>query len=192
MTNIQKLFSDLYKHPLLTADDLEKIPKAHRQVCFQKGDFILRKDETARGYFILENGVARSYVYDYDGKDITTDFFCEGDIIVQETSLFKHLPSAENIQTLTDCTLQRIDYEEFQELYHSIKGYSEWGRLFMTEKLFQVKQRTLEMIILSAQDRYLQLLKEKPQVMQYSPLKHIASYLGITDTSLSRIRKEIL
>lgn len=192
MTNIQKLFSDLYKHPLLTADDLEKIQKAHRQVCFQKGDFILRKDETARGYFILENGVARSYVYDYDGKDITTDFFCEGDIIVQETSLFKHLPSAENIQTLTDCTLQRIDYEEFQELYHSIKGYSEWGRLFMTEKLFQVKQRTLEMIILSAQDRYLQLLKEKPQVMQYSPLKHIASYLGITDTSLSRIRKEIL
>lgn len=192
MTNIQKLFSDLYKHPLLTADDLEKIQKAHRQVCFQKGDFILRKDETARGYFILENGVARSYVYDYEGKDITTDFFCEGDIIVQETSLFKHLPSAENIQTLTDCTLQRIDYEEFQELYHSIKGYSEWGRLFMTEKLFQVKQRTLEMITLSAQSRYLQLLKEKPQVMQYSPLKHIASYLGITDTSLSRIRKEIL
>lgn len=192
MTNIQKLFSDIYKHHLLTTDDLEKIQKAHRQVCFQKGDFILRKDETARGYFILENGVARSYVYDYEGKDITTDFFCRGDIIVQETSLFKHLPSAENIQALTDCTAQRIDYEEFQELYHSIKGYSEWGRLFMTEKLFQVKQRTLEMITLSAQDRYLQLLKEKPQVMQYSPLKHIASYLGITDTSLSRIRKEIL
>ena len=54
--------------------------------------------------------------------------FCEGEIIVQELSLFKHLPSAENIQALTDCEGWHIDYDRFQELYHSLKGYSEWGR----------------------------------------------------------------
>ncbi|MDO5106255.1 MAG: cyclic nucleotide-binding protein, partial [Capnocytophaga sp.] len=72
-----------------------------------------------------------------------------------------------------------------------IAGFSEWGRLFMTEKLFQTQRRSLEMITLPAKDRYLQFLKEKPQVLQNVALKHIATYLGITDTSLSRIRKEI-
>lgn len=192
MTNIESFFSKIYANSLITAEDLGKIQKAHQKIHYKKGDFILRKDETARGYLILQSGVARAYVYDFEGKDITTDFFCDGEIIVQELSLFKHLPSAENIQTLTDCTAWYIDYPSFQELYHSIKGYSEWGRLFMTEKLYQVKRRTLEMITLSAHDRYRQLLREKPQVLQKSPLKHIATYLGITDTSLSRIRKEIL
>ncbi|GIZ15086.1 hypothetical protein [Capnocytophaga catalasegens] len=74
---------------------------------------------------------------------------------MQELSLFKHLPSAENIVTQTDCVTWYIDFKDFQELYHSIGGYSEWGRLFMTEKFFQVKKRSLEMITLPAKERYL-------------------------------------
>jgi len=63
--------------------------------------------------------------------------------------------------------------------------------LWMTGKLFHSKQRSLEMITTSAKNRYQNLLKEKPQIVLHSPLKYIASYLGITDTSFSRIRKEI-
>jgi len=162
------LFQNIYKHPLIGAQELQQIQKAHQPIAFRKGDFILRKDEIARGYLILQRGVARAFVYDYEGNDITTDFFCEGEIIVQELSLFKHLPSAENIQALT-----------------------EWGRLFMTEKLFEAKKRSLEMITLPAKERYMQFIKEKPSAIKYAPLKHIATYLGITDTSLSRIRKEV-
>ncbi len=72
-----------------------------------------------------------------------------------------------------------------------MKGYSEWGRLFMTEKLFEAKKRSLEMITLPAKERYMQFIKEKPSAIKHAPLKHIATYLGITDTSLSRIRKEM-
>ena len=115
------LFQNIYKHPLIGAQELQEIQKAHQPIAFGKGDFILRKDEIARGYLILQRGVARAFVYDYEGNDITTDFFCEGEIIVQELSLFKHLPSAENIQALTDCEGWHIDYEDFQELYHSLK-----------------------------------------------------------------------
>ena len=61
----------------------------------------------------------------------------------------------------------------------------------MTGRLFHFKQRSVEMVTVSAKERYLKLIKEKPQVIQQSPLKYIASYLGITDTSFSRIRKEI-
>ena len=185
------LFQNIYKHPLIGAQELQQIQKAHQPIAFRKGDFILCKDEIARGYLILQTGVARAFVYDYEGNDITTDFFCEGEIIVQELSLFKHLPSAENIQALTDCEGWHIDYDHFQELYHSLKGYSEWGRLFMTEKLFEAKKRSLEMITLPAKERYIQFIKKKPSAIKYAPLKHIATYLGITDTSLSRIRKEV-
>ena len=185
-------FSKIYRHPLISENDLKKIINAHHKIKFSKGDFILRKNEIARGYLILESGIVRSYIIDYKGNDITTDFFCTGEIIVQELSLFKHLPSAEDIVALTDCQAWHIGFEDFQTLYHSIGGYSEWGRLFMTEKLFQIKKRSLEMITLPAKERYLQFLKEKPEIVKSVPLKYIASFLGITDTSLSRIRKEIL
>jgi CRP-like cAMP-binding protein len=132
-----------------------------------------------------------SFAYDYNGNDITTDFFCNYDIVIEVLSLFQRIPTTENIQALTDCDCWKLDFDVFQELYHSIPGFSEWGRLWMTNSLFQFKQRSVEMVTISAKERYLQLIKEKPQVILQSPLKNIASYLGITDTSFSRIRKEI-
>ncbi|ATA90003.1 cyclic nucleotide-binding protein [Capnocytophaga stomatis] len=184
-------FSTLYAHPLISTVQLEQIKAVHRQVSFKKGDFILQKGEISKSYFALQIGIARSFVYDYDGNDITTGFFCEQEFVINELSLFKQEPSLENIVALTDCTAWEVSFADFQVLYHSIAGFSEWGRLFMTEKLFQTQRRFLEMITLPAKDRYLQFLKEKPQVLQNVALKHIATYLGITDTSLSRIRKEI-
>ncbi|MFJ1330461.1 Crp/Fnr family transcriptional regulator [Capnocytophaga canimorsus] len=184
-------FSTLYAHPLISSEQLEQIKAAHRKVSFKKGDFILQKGEVSKSYFALQSGIARSFVHDYEGNDITTGFFCEQEFVINELSLFKQEPSLENIVALTDCIAWEISFEDFQQLYHSIAGVSEWGRLFMTEKLFQTQQRSLEMITLPAKDRYLQFLKDKPQVIQSVPLKYIATYLGITDTSLSRIRKEV-
>ncbi|ATA73119.1 MULTISPECIES: Crp/Fnr family transcriptional regulator [Capnocytophaga] len=184
-------FSKIYAHPLIFGNDLKKITQAHYRIEIKKGEYILREGQTARDYMILESGIVQSFVYDYKGNKITTDFFCKNEIIVQELSLFNHLPSAESIVALTDCIAWKIDFKEFQKLYHSLPGYAEWGRLFMTQKLFQIKKRSLEMITLPAKERYLQFLKDKPQVIQNVPLRQIASYLGITHTSLSRIRKEV-
>jgi CRP-like cAMP-binding protein len=84
-----------------------------------------------------------------------------------------------------------IYYDDFQELFHTIEGMREWGRMWFTFQLFQSRYQKIEMITETAKERYLKLLKEKPQIIQQAPLKQIATYLGITDTSLSRIRKEI-
>jgi len=82
------LFQNIYKHPLIGAQELQQIQKAHQPIVFRKGDFILRKDEIARGYLILQRGVARAFVYDYEGNDITTDFFCEGEIFGMGATLY--------------------------------------------------------------------------------------------------------
>ncbi len=155
-----------------------------------KGDFLLREGHIANEYFILEQGLIRAFVHNFDGKDITTSFFVKDEIVIDVSSLFQRIPSNENIQALTDCVCWKIEFQVFQELFHSIEGFREWGRAWMAQSLFEFKNRSVSMITDSATDRYLNLLQHKPDVLKYAPLKQIASYLGITDTSLSRIRKE--
>ncbi|RYE25390.1 MAG: Crp/Fnr family transcriptional regulator, partial [Sphingobacteriaceae bacterium] len=115
-----------------------------------------------------------------------------GEIAIDVVSLFHQIPTVEYFQALTNCRCYVIDFDKFQELYHSIKGFNEWGRAWMSKSLFDLKQRTIAMVTDSASDRYQRLQEQHPQILQQAPLKFIASYLGITDTSLSRIRKELV
>lgn len=187
-----KAFEVYSDFPFFFEEELTEIFQAHEKVVFQKGDLILEEGKTANEYYILEKGLARSFVTDFNGNDVTTHFFVENEIVIEVSSLFQRIPTQENIVCVTDCELLKIDFDTFQELYHKIQNLSEWGRAWMSQELFAYKQRSVEMFTLSATKRYLNLLEQKPQVVQFAPLKQIASYLGITDTSLSRIRKEIV
>lgn len=188
---MRDIFKSVYQHPLLSHTDLQLITARHHREEVEKGNTILKKGRIADEYYLLESGLIRSYVHDYEENEITTDFFVENEIIIVPTSLFQRIPSQETIVAVTDSTMWKISFNDFQELFHSIPGFTEWGRLWFTHQLFATKQRSLEMITETATNRYLKLMQEKPQIMQHVPLKQIASYLGITDTSLSRIRKEI-
>lgn len=185
------IFSSAYQHPLLSGDDLEKIGAAHEKTEIEKGRILLKEGEVANEYYILQSGLVRAFVQDYDGNEITTEFFVGGEIVIVPSSLFRRTPSQETLTAVTDVVLWGIGFERFQTLYHSIPGFSEWGRLWFTQQLFNMKQRSLDMITATATSRYLKLMREKPQIIQHVPLKQVASFLGITDTSLSRIRKEI-
>lgn len=181
----------LYKNPLLSIQDLQVIFEAHQAITFKKGDFILKKGQIPHSYYCVNQGLVRSYVYDYNGNDITTGFIGKHEIAIDVISLFHQIPTVEYFQVLTDCECYCIDLNRFQELYHSIKGLNEWGRAWMSENSFELKQRIISMVTDSASERYQKLQCQHPQILQQAPLKYIASYLGITDTSLSRIRKSL-
>lgn len=182
----------IYQHPLFSEKDLEKIFSLHQRKELRKGDFFLKEKEISHSYLVLESGLMRSYVLDTDGNDITIEFFTENEAVIDPSSLFQRIPSKENIQSITDCVVYEISFEDFQELFHSIEGLREWGRMWFSFQLFQSRYQKIEMITESAKERYLKLVKQKPQIIQQAPLKQVATYLGITDTSLSRIRKEIV
>lgn len=186
------IFQSIYQHFLLTEEDLEKIAEKHKKIQVSKGEFLLKEGEVTNHYYLIESGLVRAFVYDFNNEAITTEFFSENEVAIIPASLFRRSPSKENLQALTDCEMWEIGFDDFQELFHSIPGLAEWGRLWFTYQLFSLKQRQLDMVSETATNRYLKLMKEKPQVIQRAPLKQIASYLGITDTSLSRIRKDIL
>ncbi|HRB42551.1 MAG TPA: Crp/Fnr family transcriptional regulator [Niabella sp.] len=188
MTSIIK---SVYQHPSFSQEALDKIAQVHEKMEVQKGEVLLKKGQISPAYYLLESGLVRAYVLDIEGNEIVTEFFSEGDIVIAPASFFQRNPSQETLQAITDAVLWRISFESFQEIFHGIPGFTEWGRLWFTHQLLAMKQRSLDMITQTATNRYLKLMETKPQIIKHAPLKQIATYLGVTDTSLSRIRKEI-
>lgn len=155
-----------------------------------KGTFFLNEGKICDEYCYMDQGFMRAFTFDPEGNEVTTTFFSEGQLVFDLPSFFKRIPASENIQTLTDCRALYISFEEIQQLFHSMPEFREFGRTVLVNAYAQLKTRTLSMIRESAEQRYAGLLKTNPAIFQHAPLKYIASYLGITDTSLSRIRKE--
>lgn len=182
----------LYQFPDFRQHDLDHLVQLHHTLHIHKGGYVFSAGQTARQYFIVQRGLVRSFVSDPDGNEITTGFFAPGEIVIEAASLFRQQPSQETFQALTDCVLWELKFDDFQNVFRRVNAFAEWGRMWMTHALSLQKQRMLDMITKSAQDRYGELLEKHPEILRDAPLKHIASYLGVTDSSLSRIRKEFI
>lgn len=172
-------------------EDLERILEQYQRVEFAKNDFLIEQGRTANFYYFLESGYARSYSIDLEGNDISTKFYAAKDLVIDWHSYFLKTKCREDIQAITPCVAWKISFENFMKLF-SIEAFREVGRTRLINNYFELKNHSVSVIADAAKDRYLNLLKEKPDVVQNVPLKQIATYLGVTDTSLSRIRKEIL
>jgi len=174
-----------------TDAELDIIIPAFKEVVFSKNDFLLKEGKTEQQYWFLEKGVVRSFVIDTNGNDISTSFYSSGDVVIDWPSFFLRAPTRENIQALTDCVCWQLSFDQFQQLFHSIETFREHGRRRLVSSYFALKTHSVSMIADQAKERYVRLLKEKPHIIQQVSLQHIATYLGITKFSLSRIRKEI-
>ncbi len=157
-----------------------------------KNDLVLKDGKVSRQNYFLEAGYIRSFTFDTDGNDVTTNIFSAPCFVNDFLSFFKQRPTDENFESLTDCRLWYMSFEEVQESFHSIPEFREFGRLLLVNNYSLLKQRMLGMIKDTAETRYTNFIETHPDIFQNVSLKIIASYLGITDTSLSRIRREIV
>jgi CRP-like cAMP-binding protein len=155
-----------------------------------KNEFFLREGTISNEYLYLESGCMRAFTHDTDGNEVSIFFYASNTCVFEVSSLFMRRISTENIQALTPCRGYSISFDTLNTLFHSSPEFREFGRMMLVKAFAAFKQRSLELINKSAEARYANLLATQREVMQYAPLKHIASYLGITDSSLSRIRKE--
>jgi CRP-like cAMP-binding protein len=175
----------------ITQDELALIIPRYKKVEFAKNDYLLKERQVEKKYWFIESGFIRSYIIDTEGNDITFNLYASGDVVIDYPSIFFFAPTRENIQALTDCVCWEIDFEAFQELFNNVLNYREQQRGLLVGSYFALKEHSISLIADEAKDRYLKLLKAKPHIIQNVSLKYIATFLGITDTSLSRIRKEI-
>ncbi len=102
----------VYSHPLLSPEATGRIAAAHEETFFRKNDFVLRAGQTAKEYHVLGKGLMRSYVYDPEGRDITTGFYTAPGVVINAASLFQQQPSLEIVLPLEDArTLIKERYE---------------------------------------------------------------------------------
>jgi CRP-like cAMP-binding protein len=175
---------------LVSLKTAEEIAAVFIQKSISKNEFFLREGSVSNEYFFLEKGFMRAFAHDIDGNDVTTNFCSERQVVFEVSSFFNRTRSKENIQAIEDCSGWYITYEQLNNLFHALPEFREFGRSVLVKGFTSLKTRMLAMITETAEQRYDTLLKANPEIFQHAALKHIASYLGITDTSLSRIRKE--
>jgi CRP-like cAMP-binding protein len=189
MTN-QKLIQFLLASNLMSSKTAGEVAALFTQKDISKNNFLLKEGRVCNEYFFLEDGFMRAFAHDTEGNDVTTNFYSANGVVFEVSSFFNHTVSKENIQATVDCTGWFITYEQLNYLFHSMHEFRDFGRSILVKGFAALKVRMLSMITETAEQRYDTLLKTNPEIFQYAALKHIASYLGITDTSLSRIRKE--
>ncbi|WP_300021978.1 Crp/Fnr family transcriptional regulator [uncultured Maribacter sp.] len=183
--------NNIFSTATFTKSQLDIIIPKFNKVSFSKNEYLLKEGKIENHYWFIESGFARSFVNDTKGNDITTNFYGQGEIAIDWSSFFLRNPTRENIQALTDINCWQLDFETFQELFHSIEPFREQGRKKLVSSYFSLKNERVSFIADEAKERYLRLLQEKPHIIKNVSLQHIATYLGITKYSLSRIRKEI-
>jgi len=187
----KNLLINIFSNANLSTQEMEMVLAPFTKVLFKKNDFLFKKGRTLNHYYFLEKGFIRSFTYDYDGNEVTTNFYSQSDIVLDWTSFMLRHPTQENFQANTDAICWRLTYDDFQKLFHSIEKFRESGRSRFAKSYLELKKNRLSIISHTAKERYLSLIEEHPEIIHNASLKHIATYLGITDTSLSRIRKEI-
>jgi len=186
----QKLIQFFRNSNLVSAKAAEEIAHTFSPKEIKKNNFLLKEGRICDEYFFLEKGFIRAFVNDFEGNDVTTNFYSTGQVVFEVSSFFNRTVSKENFQAIVDCEGWYITYEQLNNLFHSMHDFRDFGRSILVKGFSSLKTRMLSMITETAEQRYDTLLRTNPEIFQQAALKHIASYLGITDTSLSRIRKE--
>ncbi|WP_158638412.1 Crp/Fnr family transcriptional regulator [Panacibacter ginsenosidivorans] len=150
-------------------------------------EYLLKRGRINKEICFIEKGLLRCFYLKKD-KEVCSWFMKEGDVIISVESFFRQQVSNESIQALENCTLYYLTYSELQYIFHHYPEFNFVGRV-LTEQYYTLSEQRLYSIRMQrASERYDYLLNNFPEIIQRVPSKYIASYLSITEETLSRIR----
>ena len=184
---MQQLLSYLHTFQVLNQDSQAQLLAISTPLRLKKNDILQPIGHTCRTIYFVQKGIARIFYYK-DGIDITECFAAENQIIARVESLFTQRPSQKGIQIIEDAELVAINATVLFGLYDQYPGIERLFRKIFEQGYVDTVNRLESLQFYSAEERYTRLLEEMPELLQRVPLKYIASYLGITQVSLSRIR----
>jgi CRP/FNR family transcriptional regulator, anaerobic regulatory protein len=152
-----------------------------------KKEFLLQAGQVCRHIYFIKRGLLRCY-YMQDGHEVCSKFLKEGDIIVSASSFFLQRESHESIQAIENSVLWYICYDELQYIYKNFPEFNSIARVLTTKSYLLSEQRIGFIRMKQAAGRYSLMLENFPELILRVPAKYIASYLGISVETLSRIR----
>jgi CRP-like cAMP-binding protein len=169
--------------------DLEIIVSNFKELKIVKERFTLKQGQIATNFFFVKSGGLRVY-FDHNDKQITSWIALENEFFTDLSSQKNQMPSKFNIQAIEDTILLTIKSDKMEQLYKQFPLWQQFGRQIWEVNFINLVEGVIRFQTLTAEERYLSVMRES-ELLQRVPLKHLASFLGITQTSLSRLRKKI-
>ncbi len=173
----------------LTPESAVKLEQVSKKITAKRNSLLIEQDKIQKNLYFLASGLARVY-YETANRQITLDFVSPGGTLISMNSYVHDTPGYENIDLLEDSVYQ-IDQKQLFDLYESDIAIANWGRKMAELEFIKAEQRTMSKLFNTAQERYAELLQKYPQYIQRIKLGYIASYLGVSQVTLSRIRANI-
>ena len=158
---------------------------------FSKGQFLLRENEFCKHTFFVESGLLRQYSIDNKGKEHILSFAPENWFVSDRESSYFNRPSSFYIQALEESRVVLIDEQFMQLLAKKVPHFTDFNNRLLHNHIRQLQTRINLLLSATADERYLQFIEMYPDILLRVPQTMVASYLGITPESLSRVRKEL-
>jgi len=184
----EKVISLMSSYTTFKPEDFEMMMKRCTPLHLSKNEIWEREGVIGKYMGFVNKGILRQF-YLQDGKEFTQLFWAEGEFIGNYVSYISQTPAQTSIQALEDCDLLIMTYEDIQKMYDEIPSLDRFGRLYAEQLIIELHSKTSGLLKDSPEDRYYQLLQEKPDIHARVKQYYIAQYLGIRPESLSRIRK---
>ena len=185
---MKDLYNFLYTVSPIQENTWNEVKKLFTEHSLKKGEYFLQEGEVAKNFGFLKQGVVRAFYRNNEGVEYNKHFFTKNNMIGGYSSLVTQLPNTINQQALTDCDLLIGNYRKLIDLLDKHQDLERLLRKIAEHYFVDKEKREVEIVLLEANKRYTIFQREHPQLEQLIPQYHIASYLGITPTQLSRIR----
>jgi len=187
---MQQLLTQLANYYPLSAEVIPALDECFEKKIFKKNDQLLTEGQVCRHLYFLEKGALRGY-YNLDGKEITHWFGFENDFVTSFHSFITLQPAVENIQLMEGSVLWAISKEKITGLYNRFHEVERLMRIAYEKYYIRLEERFVNAQFKTAKERYESLLLQSPGILKRVPLGNIASYLGISPETLSRIRNKL-
>lgn len=175
--------------PTVDLAALDDLVKEFRPDTFSKKQIILKAGDFSDNVYFIVNGLVRIY-YVKEGKEITNWFIKENMLFAATYSVLTGKPNYSNYEALEDCVVLKIKYSTLESYYSKNHSLEHLGRKLIESYYGTFMKKTFDVLFLSAEERYTIFVKEHEDLLNRVPLRHIASFLGITQETLSRLRSK--
>ena len=182
-----------YLKKIINSEELEhyipSIIEQFTELHLDKNQYLVEKGKICSYFCFIEEGVLQHSI-DIHGEEKTTYLALENTVTAALKSFKQKTPSRKNIKALCDCNLWVIDLNKFQDLMNANPGFQSFYHNLIENQIFLIDDYRINLLTLSPEERYNELLKNNPNLLQQIPLHYLASFLGISSRHMSRIRKK--
>ncbi|MBP2617963.1 Crp/Fnr family transcriptional regulator [Chryseobacterium jejuense] len=172
--------------------EIEMVKQYFEPVVFSKNTVIEESGKVPNYLYYIVSGYLRLFYMDQNGNEVTTHINCPPGFFTSYSHFINRTISDHNVECITGCELLRITKENLDHLVNESQAMKDFSISVFQDSIAYNENRSRELAALNAEERYLKLLKDYPEIIQHVPIQYIASFLGMKPESLSRIRRKII